>query len=62
MCGLPQWRGACQRVKVSAGLIGDTGQPYSLKQFNGLGIRLPDDRRDYPDTANLEWYGGNVFS
>ncbi len=49
------------RVKVSAGVIENAGHPYSLKQFNGLPINLPADRRYYPDPANLEWHGGNVF-
>jgi len=49
------------RVKVSAGVIEDAGHAYSLKQFNGQAIHLPADRRYYPDPANLEWHGGNVF-
>jgi len=49
------------RVKVSAGVIENAGHPYSLKQFNGITIRLPAARRYHPDPANLEWHGGNVF-
>jgi predicted restriction endonuclease len=49
------------RVKVSAGVIQDAGHLYSLKQFNGLPIHLPADRRYYPNPANLAWHGGNVF-
>ena len=41
------------RVKVSAGVIENAGHPYSLKQFNGLSISLPADRRYYPDPENL---------
>ena len=39
----------------------NAGHPYSLKQFNCMAIRLPADRRYYPDPVNLEWHGGNVF-
>ena len=39
----------------------NAGHPYSLRQFNGMAIRLPADRRYYPDPGNLEWHGGNVF-
>lgn len=49
------------RVKVSAGVIENAGHPYSLKQYNGMAIRLPADRRYFPNQANLEWHGGNVF-
>ena len=48
------------RVKVSAGVIENAGHPYSLKQFNGMAIHLPADRRYYPDPVNLEWHGGNM--
>ena len=49
------------RVKVSAGVIENAGHPYNLRQLNGMAIHLPADRRYYPDPANLEWHGGNVF-
>lgn len=49
------------RVKVSAGVIEIAGHPYSLKQFSGIKINLPANRNYYPDPANLEWHGGNVF-
>ncbi len=49
------------RVKVSAGVIENAGHPYSLKQFNGMAIHLPADRRYYPDPVNLAWHEGNVF-
>jgi putative restriction endonuclease len=49
------------RVQVSAGVIENPGHPYSLKQFNGMAISLPAERRYHPDPVNLEWHGREVF-
>ncbi len=49
------------RCEMNVRFTADAAHPYSLKQFNGLSIRLPADRRYYPDPANLEWHEGNVF-
>lgn len=48
------------RVKVSTA-ISENNSPYSLGQFNGKQILLPENRKYYPSVENLHWHHRQCF-
>jgi putative restriction endonuclease len=47
-------------VKVSS-TIKEIDSPYSLGQFNGMKVRLPENMQYHPSVSNLQWHEERVF-
>lgn len=49
------------QVRISPLLEKDKG-PYSLHQFEGQTVRLPENEKWYPSIENLKWHRANVYN
>lgn len=49
------------RVKVSSGLSENEDSPFSIRQFEGQTIHLPENPVLHPDISNLQWHLNQVF-
>ncbi len=47
-------------VKVSS-TIKEIDSPYSLGQFNGMKVRLPENIHYHPSSSNLQWHEDRIF-
>ncbi len=47
-------------VRVSS-TIKEIDSPYSLGQFNGMKVRLPENMQYHPSVSNLQWHEDRVF-
>lgn len=49
------------RIQVKKDLSEPFDSAYSIRQFDGKQILLPDNPRYYPHPDNLRWHRVNVF-
>jgi putative restriction endonuclease len=48
------------KVKISS-TVREIDSPYSLGQFNGMKVRLPENMQFHPSVANLQWHEERIF-